>query len=141
MLRNRTPVVNGLTSVNNRRFATVKGLNAFWIGTLIPREQCHAGTRIPERIRRKRTAPEKNQRTTGQLKVGKKGQVFVANIAGERAIEAFDGPPEERWRQSREIIGNIIPIGISGKQRAPPVDVIWEMFQRLELNAASESSR
>ena len=44
------------------------------------------------------------------LEIGKYGQVFVAQIAGERTVDHLAICRRQRWRESGEVKGNVVPI-------------------------------
>ncbi len=50
----------------------------------------------------------KNDRAT--LKSGEYRQVFVAEIPDERAVEHLAVRRRQRWRESREVKDNVVPI-------------------------------
>ena len=68
-----------------------------------------------EWIRHKRNSCEGCiEKRTRVFKVSKYHQVFVAEVARERAVEALAISRRQRWRESREVKGDEVPIQVVG---------------------------
>src|SRR6266436_2389778 len=73
-----------------------------------------------ERIRHKRNSCEGCiEKRTRIFKVSKYHQVFVAEVARERAVEALTISRRQRWRESREVKGDEVPIQVVGVSKKP----------------------
>ena len=118
MPRNRTPVVNGTGAPLIIRVVspTVKGLNAFEIGTLMPigplgPTVANGVPLIVEWIGRKWHSCQRRIEIRARIfKVAKYCQVLVANVAGERAVVHLTVSRRQRWRDRGEVIGDVIPV-------------------------------
>src|SRR5213080_1533250 len=62
-------------------------------------------------IRRKRNSRQGCiEKRSRNFEIGKYGQVFVAQVAGERAVERLAIRRRKRWRESREVKEQVVPI-------------------------------
>src|SRR5438552_2927945 len=62
-------------------------------------------------IRRKRNSGQRCiEKRSRNFEIGKYGQVFVAQVAGERAVERLAIRRRKRWRESREVKEQVVPI-------------------------------
>ena len=59
------------------------------------------------------------EKRTHIFKVRKYQQVFVTEVARERAIEALTIRRRKRWRESREVKAEKVPIQVVGVSRKP----------------------
>ena len=97
MPRNLTPVVTGLGTplISRVASATVNGLNGFEIGTLMPVRL--NPTLVPGFLNGSgvngTAASDASKNERAYLEIGKYRQVFVANVARERAVVHSDDRP------------------------------------------------
>src|SRR5439155_9460379 len=62
-------------------------------------------------VRRKRNSRQRCiEKRSRNFEIGKYCQVFVAQIAGERAVERLPVGRWQRWRESREVKEQVVPI-------------------------------
>src|SRR5256714_5077288 len=75
------------------------------------RAKAYGSSRSFKRIRRKRNSRQRCiEKRSRNFEIGKYGQVFVAQIAGERAVERLPVGRWKRWRESREVKEQVVPI-------------------------------
>src|SRR5882724_141474 len=71
----------------------------------------YAGSRSLKWIRQKRYCCQRCiEERPRNFEIGKYGQIFVAQIAGERAVERLAVRRRQRWRESREVKEQVVPI-------------------------------
>src|SRR5207253_4151440 len=73
--------------------------------------KAYGGSRSFKWIRRKRNSGQRCiEKRSRNFEIGKYCQVFVAQIAGERAVERLPVGRWQRWRESREVKEQVVPI-------------------------------
>src|SRR5437660_9107612 len=73
--------------------------------------KAYGGSRSVKWIRRKRNSRQRCiEKRSRNFEIGKYGQVFVAQVAGERAVERLTVRRRKRWRESRKVKEQVVPI-------------------------------
>src|SRR5438094_5692376 len=75
------------------------------------RAKAYGSSRSFKRIRRKRNSGQRCiEKRSRNFEIGKYGQVFVTQIAGERAVDRLAVGRWKRWRESRQVKEQVVPI-------------------------------